>query len=372
MLLAACAGDSGSPAPDNESDDLGGIQPIPCSVSVSDGPFTQTWPDDVWQASSPEAQGLCPDEVADALDYAFVEGNDTGAVLIIRNGYIVAERYDADRFAIDQVTSWSVAKSFTSALIGAAVDAGSIGGLDQSLAEFIPAWAGTDKADVTLRHLLTLRTALELLDDDDGDGFPDGLGLYSSNDQLALSLARPLAGTPGDRIYTYSNSDVLIAGEVIRASTGMSANSYLSQGIGNAIGFDGEWWTDGTGHVMSYCCLDATPRKFARFGLLFAREGEWNGTQVLSEAWIDESTSPARGGTYGFYWWPLDDGGFAAFGLMGQMIAIYPEDDLVILRFGNYQRMGNGHPIREFGNYHRTTEPDDFESDFSRPVFGRR
>ena len=331
-----------------------------CSVSVSSTPPTPIWPGQSWETATPQSQGICPDSINEALDYAFATGNDAGAVLVIKNGYIVAERYSSGKSATDLVTSWSVAKSFTSALIGAALDDGFINDLDQSLADFIPSWADTEKADITLRHLLTVRTALRILDDDDGDGVPDGGEFYNSPDQLAVSLARPLDGTPGEQIYIYSNSDVMIAGEIVQASTGMPADDYLAERLGNIIGFSGEWWTDSTDHVMSYCCLDAEPRDFARFGLLYARGGDWNGTRLLSHTWYEESTEPALNDTYGYYWWPLDNDGYAALGVMGQMIAVFPEDDLVVLRFGNYTRMGDGSTVRQGNNYHQTSEPANY------------
>jgi quinoprotein glucose dehydrogenase len=363
LLLTSCGGGGGGnpAAPPPPAAPPAPLPPVGCSATVSSGPFTEAWPN-AWQSRQPESQGICPDEISAAFDYAFAASNDTGATLVIKNGYIVAERYDATKSATDLVTSWSVAKSITSALVGKALDEGHIQGLDQSLADFIPGWAGTAKANITLHHLLTVRTALELLGDDDGDGIPDGAGLYNDPDALALSLARPLIGNPGEKLYTYSNSDVMIAGEVVSAATGSPISDYLTNGIASVIGFSGEWWTDATGNVMSYCCLDATPRAFARFGLLFARSGFWDDEQVLSDAWINESTIPAIGGTYGFYWWPIGNGGFAALGVQGQLIAVYPDDDLVILRFGNYQRAGDGTTVKEGGNFHQTSEPANFNN----------
>ena len=206
------------------------------------------------------------------LDYAFRAGNDTGAVLVAKNGYVVAERYANDRSADDLVTSWSVAKSVASALLGAALDDGYLHDLDeQHVQEFLAAddaeaWSETDKANITLRHMLTLRTAMRTV---------DGGDLYDAADQLAMSLDRPLIGEPGERLYDYSNGDVMIAGEVLYGATGMSAQHFLDRRIGALIDFQGDWWEDESGNVMSYCCLDALPRKFLRFGLLFARGGEW-------------------------------------------------------------------------------------------------
>mgnify|MGYP000844131443 CR=1 FL=1 len=325
------------------------------------GPFSQVIPSQEWQESTPEAQGMCSDTLQDALDYAFAQGNSTGAVLVVKNGYIVAERYSDSRGQTDLVTSWSVAKSFTSALLGVAVERSEIDGMDQRLAHYIPRWAGTEKAAITVRDLMTVRTALDLIGDPDKDGVPDGADLYGANDQLTVSLDRPLVGTPGEKLYTYSNADVMIAGELLRSATGVSAAEYLPLAFGEAIGFSGQWWTDGAGNSLTYCCLDAVPRDFARFGLLFARDGLWGNDQLISESWIADSTLAARGGAYSYFWWPAVEGGFAALGVQGQVVAVYPEDDLVIIRFSEYERNGDGSTVRTGENYHVTEAPENFD-----------
>ena len=358
VLLCACGGGGGSdpPAPPPPVSDS---QPPPdstasgCSAEVSAGPYEQAWPGLEWETRSPDSQGLCPDDLDSAMDYAFAAGNDTGAVLLVRNGYIVAERYSQDREASDLATSWSVAKSLASALMGAALEDGLIGRLEQRVSEFIPAWQATDKSEISLEHLMTLRTALKTVDATD---------LYAAPDQLQFSLDRERIGEPGEKHYDYSNADVMIAGEVLRSATGMPAGAYLDQRIGAAIGFSGDWWTDTAGHVLTYCCLDATPRRFARFGLLFARGGAWDGTALLTSDWIERSTGPARDGEYLFYWWPAGSGGFGAFGLHGQIVAAYPEVDMVVTRFSRYTRLGDGRAVRDEDNYHGTEEPSNFDN----------
>ena len=353
-LLVSCGG--GGSGSDNSVNVIPPITPTPttgCSVSFEAGPFTKVWPGLSWETATPESQGMCPDNINEAMDYAFQDGNFTGAVIVIRNGYIVAERYADDRMATDLVTSWSVAKSFTSALIGKALDEGLISSLDQQVSEFIPAWKDTDKEVITLRQLMTVKTALELL---------DGGDFYGEEDQLQVSIDRNLIGQPGEQLYTYSNSDVMLAGEVVRSSTSMTPKTYLDQKIGSVIRFSGEWWQDTKGHILTYCCLDSTARDFGRFGLLFARNGEWEGQEILSDNWITESTAPALSGQYGFYWWPAPNTGFTALGVQGQVVAVYPAEDLVIMRFSSYTRMGDGSVVRTGGNYHATTEPANFES----------
>ena len=353
-LLISCGG--GGSGSDNSVNVIPPITPTPttgCSVSFEAGPFTKVWPGLSWETATPESQGMCPDNINEAMDYAFQDGNFTGAVIVIRNGYIVAERYADDRMATDLVTSWSVAKSFTSALIGKALDEGLISSLDQQVSEFIPAWKNTDKEVITLRQLMTVKTALELL---------DGGDFYGEEDQLQVSIDRNLIGQPGEQLYTYSNSDVMLAGEVVRSSTSMTPKTYLDQKIGSVIRFSGEWWQDTKGHILTYCCLDSTARDFGRFGLLFARNGEWEGEEILSDNWITESTAPALSGQYGFYWWPAPNTGYTALGVQGQIVAVYPAEDLVIMRFSSYTRMGDGSVVRTGGNYHATTEPANFEN----------
>ena len=353
-LLVSCGG--GGSGSDNSVNVIPPITPAPttgCSVGFEAGPFTKVWPGLSWETATPESQGMCPDNIVEAMDYAFQDGNFTGAVIVIRNGYIVAERYADDRMATDLVTSWSVAKSFTSALIGKALDEGLISSLDQQVSEFIPAWKDSDKEVITLRQLMTVKTALELL---------DGGDFYDEEDQLQVSIDRNLIGQPGEQLYTYSNSDVMLAGEVVRSSTSMTPKTYLDQKIGSVIRFSGEWWQDTKGHILTYCCLDSTARDFGRFGLLFARNGEWEGQEVLSDNWITESTAPALSGQYGFYWWPAPNTGFTALGVQGQIVAVYPAEDLVIMRFSSYTRMGDGSVVRTGSNYHATTEPTNFEN----------
>ncbi len=356
MALAGCGGGGGGgsapaspppPPPDPPSSASG------CSEALAAPPYDVGWPGLEWETRDAASQGICPDALEAALDYAFAAGNDTGAVVIVKNGHIVAERYVDDRGMEDFATSWSVGKSFTSALVGTAIDDGLIEGLDQPAADFLPAWREGDKAAITLRHLMTLRTALRLV---------DATEFYGASDQLQASLDRELAGTPGERLYDYSNSDVMLAGEVVRVAVGMSGQAYLDQRIGATIGFTGEWWTDSAGNVMTYCCIDATPRNFARFGLLFARGGEWQGDVVVSADWVATSTAPALAGNYGFYWWPIGNGGFSAFGLHSQIVAIWPAEDLVATRFSRYTRVGDGRAVRTSENYHGTQEPTAFDN----------
>lgn len=358
VLASSCGGGggSGNPPPPTQPPAQPPAPPVTtgCSVTVIEGPFDLVVPRESWETRSPESQGLCPDELEDASSYAFAAGNATGAVLIVKNGYVVFERYVSDRDQNDLVTSWSVAKSITSALIGIAIEEERISGLGQSVSTYVADWDEGRKADITVDHMMTLRTALTE---------PNAGALYNAEDQLAMSVDRELVGTPGEQHIGYSNADVMVAGEVIEQATGMTSQEYFDLRIGRTIGLTAEWWADEEGHVLTYCCMDATARDFARFGLLFSRDGAWNEQQVVPSDWIDQSTEPAReNARYSYYWWPVARGGYGAFGLQGQMIVIYPEFDLVVLRFTRYVRRGDGRAVRTPLNYHDTPAPTNFDN----------
>lgn len=350
IILSACGGSGSSPTLPTPTPTP---TPTGCSVAVTNGPFALAWPAQSWEFRSPASQGMCPDGISDAMTYAFTSGNDTGAVLVIRNGYIVAEEYSSDRMWSSLVTSWSVAKSFTSALIGRAIDDGYIQNLEQSVSDFIPSWQDSQKADITLDHLMTISTALELI---------DGGVLYNTEDQLQISIDRELIGTPGEKLYNYSNADVMLAGEVIKVATGVKASTYLDNVLNTDLQASTfEWWTDSKDHDLTYCCLDGIPRDFARFGLLYSREGQWDGSTIVSKEWVETSTAPALSNTYGYYWWPTGDG-FTAIGLHDQIVAVFPADDLIVLRFGRYTRLGDGSTVRTGNNSHSTVEPENFDT----------
>ena len=358
VFLVACGG-GGSSIPEETPTPTPAPTTQNCNVVVTKGPYPQIWPTLEWNTASLESQGMCPDEVQSVIDYAFLEGNDTGAIIVIRNGYIVIEEYDSEKTENDLATSWSVGKSFASALMGVALEEGLVSSLDETTGQYFSEWAGTERENITIRHLMTLRTGLEA----DCLGPPNdydngGNSIYFSLDQVACALNRELQGPIGNKLYGYSNSDVMLAGEIMEITSGMKLDEYLDQKLGSIMNADYQWWEDAVGNSLGYCCIDATPRDFGRFGLLFARNGEWNGQQLIPESWIELSTSLALDGEYGYYWWPINDhNGFVALGLHGQTIAVIPEDNLVIMRFGNYSRLGDGTTVRAGGNGHSTNEP---------------
>jgi CubicO group peptidase (beta-lactamase class C family) len=319
------------------------------------------WPGPEWAVSEPAAEGMAAATLEEARQYAFVPERNTQGVVVARNGAIVAEWYADGRDAASLATSWSAGKSFAGTLIGIAIDRGDIAGLDAPLGDFFPSWQGDGRGAITLRDLLEMRSGLrwnELAD--------DPVFHAATDDQLAATLARSLDHPPGTR-WNYSSADSMLISGIIERATGRSAGAFAQEVLFGPIGMTADWWTDAEGHTLTYCCVDTTPRDFARFGLLFARGGEWDGRQIVSREWVDEASHPlADVPFYALHWWTNVSGLmvngaevrlFTARGLHDQNVYVFPELDLVVVRNGLYQRVGDGSTVRTGGNHLSTQQP---------------
>lgn len=300
---------------------------------------------DGWQTATPASMGLDPTILAGTCDYAMQPDHHTQGVVVIRGGKLVDECYAPGDGPRSWAASWSVAKSYASTLIGIAIDQGKIPNLDVSMADYYPEWAGTPKAAITLGDVLTMSSGLAWSEDynptDAGNSDVIQMGL--AHDQLAYAKARPLAHTPGT-VWSYSSGDAMLLSGVIAEATGMSAGDYAQQVLYGPLRMEQvEWWTDGAGNTLTYCCTDTTSRDFARLGLLFLNHGNWGGHQIVSAEWVDDAFTPAADsdGNYGYMWWiahmPEVDGPiYFANGFDGQRIFVIPSLDLVVVRNGDY------------------------------------
>jgi len=259
------------------------------------------------------------------------------SVLISKNGFTIGERY-ADGYDKDSYgTSWSVAKSFYSAAIGVAIDEGLIASVDINVSDIITEWQNTDKADITLKQVLQMRS-----------GYASGTEVFFAADQTLHAINFPLESTP-DSLFRYSNANTQLLSPILARTTSQTAHQYLVNKILAPIGIDttsvGLWFDSTATNPMTYCCLDMRPDDFARFGLLYARNGNWQGEQIVSSDYVSQSML-ATSAPYGFQWWILNDtyyGGSqppiditAALGLHGQKIYVWPQKDIVIVVLTKY------------------------------------
>jgi CubicO group peptidase (beta-lactamase class C family) len=266
-------------------------------------------------------------------DYLALTGTQGFVVLDARSGQdVVFERYS---FAArdTRFQSWSMAKSFTSAAVGVALDEGHIGSIDEPVTAYLPELNGSGYAGVSIRDLLRMSSGIAW---DETLNVPPVHVAASLGTPLPTMAAQQKRGwEPGSRFeYTSMNSFVL-AWLVARA-TGTPYHRYVESRIWQPAGMESTVYlgNDSNGNSMGYCCYYATDRDFARFGLLYLRGGTANGRQVVPESWVKESTRPSApfNEGYGLQWWLGANGEFEASGLGGQKIWVSPEHDVVIVK----------------------------------------
>jgi CubicO group peptidase (beta-lactamase class C family) len=279
----------------------------------------------------------------------YLDASGTTAFLVIRNDKVLYERYfnGYDEHSLN--TSFSMAKSFASALVGIAIDEGDIKSVDEPITKYLPELLERDRRfkSITIRHLLTMSSGIKY---EEGGDLPwseeaDDTKTYYGTDLRGLALSCEIEGEPGE-YFEYNNYNPLLVGMILERSTGMPVARYMEQKLWKPVGMgaDGSWSLDSTGDGFEKMesGVNARARDFARFGMLFAREGNWEGGQLISQGWIDESTRPDTSTDpsrdYQYFWWVNTLDGetshFSARGKYGQYIYIAPEKDLVIVRLG--------------------------------------
>ena len=314
-----------------------------------------------WNIVSPEDLGIEPTSVQELIDYIKEPFLNTQAAILIKGNNIIAEYYAEGYNKDDLVTSWSVAKSFSSTLIGIAIDEGYINSVDDSIALYLPEWKTKPQENINLKYLLGMRSGM--------DDHP-GLGVYFQGDMVSYSLDREISREPGIT-FSYSNEDSMLFSRIIENATGLDFQEYADTRLFDKLDIKETWWTDKSGNTLTYAGLDMTPREFAKFGLMIAQEGKWIDEQIVSQSWIKEATTEFDNlASYGYQWWTstISESGlgsarqddypfFSALGLDGQYIYVWPEKDLVLVRFTKYQHQGNiDSAVVDFGTgtYHGT------------------
>jgi CubicO group peptidase (beta-lactamase class C family) len=310
-----------------------------------------------WPVSAPAEQGMDAVTLELARAYAFQEGKHTQGVVVTRRGTLVAEWYEDGRDATSYAASWSVGKSVTSALVGIAIDEGKLPGVDVPMVDFYPEWAGSERADIRLEHVLHMASGLdwrEVYQIDMANESDVVQLVFTTESPLQYVLARPQLVPPGTT-FNYSSGDTLLLSGMLAQATGQRAGDYAQEKLFDKLDIVGaEWWRASTGETLTYCCLDMTTRDFARFGLLYLQRGMWDGEQVVPSAWVDVSLSPAATSPgYGYQWWlegatepSLPSDLFMANGHDGQYIYVIPSLELVVVRNGHYDKF-YGPPIAD-------------------------
>jgi CubicO group peptidase (beta-lactamase class C family) len=323
-------------------------------------PAGMPWPTEEWPeaAPGPDVDAAALTAVADAAfaPTAPATHGETLALLAVHRGRLVLERYAPGKGAADTFPSWSVAKSILHAVTGPLIADGRLA-LDAPAP--VPAWDGDPRGAITLDHLLRMVDGLDFVEHYEPDGRSDVVDMLfraGREDVAGYAIARPLAHPPGTYwSYSSGTSNIVAAiagGAVGGGRAGMEA--HLRDALFAPIGMrSARPRFDPAGTFIGSSFVFATARDFARFGLLYLRDGVWDGRRVLPPGWVDQARTPtpASFGRYGAHWWLALDGTgiFTANGYQGQYVVVDPGRDLVLVRLGvssPEQRVAVVHDLR--------------------------
>ena len=397
-LLAACGGGGG------------GSTDTSLTVTTTSPPAFESPHPDIWEVASAAEAGFDADALSRAFEYAMTDGFYTQAALLIKDGKLVKESYRGitdeeaaalasisglpegqnvgfwqdlygDRDEASAVTSWSTAKSFTSVLIGMAIEQGAIQSTSQSASDFIDEWESDDRASITIQELLDMRSGLvpkcssydaavvgECIDYASASS---GGNIVYAADQLTGCIDRefavpgtvyPWVSPQGDGTYEagqfyYSNCDTQLLGEIIFRATGQDPWLFAQQNLFDPLFIEADWWRDdvetgqANGNYLTYCCLDSTARDFAKFGYMLLLGGVETSEGKNYASYI--STIMAQEETYRNQFWAYcDTQPFTAsadcenvlmmtIGFDGQYILVDQKNDIVLVRTSLYEPILN-------------------------------
>lgn len=368
----------------------------------------------VWNEAFPRSVGFNEEALDEAFDYALSDGNYTQAVIVIKDDKLVYEKYkglavneiNSSKTLIamfnnllgvslvadlpdknTQATSWSMAKSITSVLVSIAIDKKFIKSIDDPVSDYLDEWkddpgskneanlSKTSRSKITIRNLLNMRSGLKVVctkdqalaycDPSEGEASSTDNVIIFADNQGEKCLKRPLAtvveGESDISNFVYSNCDSLLLGMVIEKSTGKDLLRFAETELFSKMGIKStNWWRDSSsipvgGRNLAYCCFDATPRDYAKFGQLILNNGAWGGKQLIPKWYIDEIKKSAKfvdedesyKRSYGLHFWSMynksDENSvvFYAYGMNDQVIIMDFDNKMVVVRNSLYKPILN-------------------------------
>lgn len=280
----------------------------------------------------------------------FVDASNTSALLVIKDGKIIYERY-AHGDSVDSLhTSFSVAKSFVSALVGIAIAEGHIKSVDDPIRQYLPALTSKTYDDVTIRHVLTMSSGVQFNETyTDPESDINRMGIMTQKmSYLEYINTLERAHRPGTYNH-YASINTQLLGILLVTVTGKSLTDYMQDKLWTPLGMEhnGMWVLDEQGYELAMGGLAASARDYARLGLLYLNEGKWGARQLVPRQWVHDSVTPdaphlmpgknpasSNPSGYGYQWWtPREwDGDFLARGIWGQNIYVHPGNGVVIVK----------------------------------------
>lgn len=322
------------------------------------------WPTKEWKTTEPTAVGMDPEKLSELEDIIKSKHKNISGIVVVRKGYIAFEKYYNGFSPLDTNNVASVTKSFISALIGITLGAGYLKSVDQKVMDFFPDYVTTkddiQKRTVTVKHLLTMTAPFAFSWKGNRGGQEPLDRMRRQRDWVKYILN--LMGRKGESgVFQYSTAGTHLLSAIITRITGKSAREFANEHLFRPIGMreipDHEmksftidnvfgknvtgWIKDPTGNSTGGFGLTLTPRDMARFGFLYLNRGTWNNKQILSEKWIEESTTMHSEtmidktiAKYGYLWWLREDDGnsmYLALGNGGNVICCNQKKDLVVV-----------------------------------------
>lgn len=271
----------------------------------------------------------------------------SAAIVVLHDGKLRLERYGLGFDQDGRWTSFSVAKSFTSTLVGAALRDGFIKSMNDKVSDYIPDMKGSAYDDVSVRQLLTMTSGVRW-NEDYADPNSDVARFNNHKpeqgvDALVSYMRQLPRDVPAGTRWLYSTGETNLVGILLNRATQKPLADYLVEKVWNPVGMEQQatWLLSKTGQEISGCCLQAATRDFARFGQFILQGARVNGQSIVPDGWLREATTrqttigtPGQG--YGYQWWTFDDGTYMARGIFGQAIFIDPKRRLVIASNANW------------------------------------
>ena len=278
---------------------------------------------------------------------SILEHSKTVAFMVIRNDSILYEWYSSKNDQSTIFTSFSMAKSYVSALVGIALDEGRIKSVKEPVTNYINGFKNPGFGKITIEHLLNMRTGIQY---DENYFSPFGnvaVSYYGRN--LDKHVAKLKVDQDPDLSFKYISVATQMLGMIIEEATGETLSDYCQEKLWRPLGMEypASWSVDRKkGREKAFCCLNARIRDYAKFGRLFLNEGNWQGNQLISQHWIDKSVkknNDSKDSFYAYQWWhdskPDKNGkvNFFAQGHLGQFTYMNPTNNTIVVRLGkNY------------------------------------
>ena len=311
---------------------------VSSAVAQGLGRGTAEAPVNEWPTADPDTMGLSTEALQAHLDRCRESGSF--GCLVAYKGHVVQEWFRVEH-RNPFVATRSAVKSWTGLLAGMLIADGAIDSVDVPVAKYIPEWTAGARAEVTVRHLLTMTSGLRSREGGTTVPPPDSAlpasqtpGVVAAKNTTGYAFDLPLDWAPGER-FSYSNGGVQLLSPLLERAAGMPLARYARERLFNPLGMENSrFMVDEYYNTVTFGGAETTLPEFARIGQLMLNDGRWNGEQIVPASWVERSTTPIpQMNNYGFLWWiDQERSNYAAAGSLDNVCIVFPELDLVVAR----------------------------------------